>query len=501
MARRRTKRNSNLRDIIFGDESLFDVSQELAECIPKTTVDSKTQSESQNLREQKRIFTVSELTLMIRTALELNLPERLLVTGEISNLSQPSSGHIYFTLKDEYAQINCVVWRSISSKIKFSLENGIAVIAGGNIDIYAPRGQYQLYVDMLKPAGVGELELAFRQLKEKLEKQGLFDSSHKLPLPKYPFTIAIVTSLTGAAIRDIIRTLNLRWPIGRVLIYPVQVQGEQAKFEIAQAIKDVNLNADKLNIDLIILARGGGSLEDLWAFNEEIVARAIYESQLPIITGIGHEIDVTIADLVADLRSATPTAAAQLATPKLEDVLTQLNKYLMRMDNVVSQQIWTNKRHLRTLANRGIFRNPKMILAYYIQKLDETTQSLQKFIALSVTRARATLHSNELNLNKISPRILFTRSKYKLENLKDKLSSAMQSRYKTDTLNIEHLQKRLDNCDYRRVLKRGFAIVKKAENNKLITSVKQTKINERILTELSDGLITSKIIRKNDADK
>ncbi len=483
MARR--KRN-DLRKVIFGDEdSLFDLSDD---------------GSSKSMREpiqQERIFTVSELTALVRSVLQNHLPERILVSGEISNLSQPDSGHIYFTLKDEYAQINCVIWRSVASKIKFSLEDGLAVIAGGSVDIYAPRGQYQLYVDMLKPAGIGELELAFRQLKEKLEKQGLFDSARKKPIPQYPFTIAVITSATGAAIRDIVRTLNLRWPIGKVLIYPVQVQGENAKYEIAQAIKDLNIYADDLNIDLIILARGGGSLEDLWAFNEEIVARAIYESELPIITGVGHEIDITIADLVADLRAATPTAAAQLATPKLTDILAKLDKYFARINNVIAKKYSSEARHLLMLANRPMFRNPVMLLAGYVQRLDESAQNLQKIIAEKIAESRNTIHSKELKFNRVSPQILLMRSQHRLENLGKSLSSALDLLYKTNSTKIDHFQKRLDNCDYRRVLKRGFAIVRKADDGKLLTSVSQAQINEEIATELSDGFIKSRIEETN----
>ncbi len=493
MARKKTKRDNYLRELIFGNEnSLFDVSGDSRNPLEN----DRRQGDSKG----NRVFTVSELTSMIRTVLELNLPERILVRGEISNLSQPSSGHIYFTLKDEYSQINCVVWRSVNTKIKFSLEDGLAVIAGGRIDIYAPRGQYQLYVDLLKPAGLGELELAFRQLKEKLEKQGIFDPSHKIAPPKYPFTIAVITSPTGAAIRDIIRTLNLRWPIGRILIYPVQVQGEQAKYEISQAIKEINLYADELDIDVIILSRGGGSLEDLWAFNEEIVARSIYESHVPIITGIGHEIDVTIADLVADLRSATPTAAAQQATPKLEDIIQLLDKYYLRINNIIHKRLSSEKRHLQILTNRAMFRNAKMILAYYIQKLDETTQNMQRAITAKTTLTKNRLHRSELSLNKITPQVLLTRSSYKLENISSRLCAAMRTRYKTNTLKIEHLGKRLDNCDYRKVLKRGFAIVKNAENNKLITSVRQVKINGRIKTEFTDGVINSRVIENHEKD-
>ncbi len=524
MARKGTRRGNHLREIIFGNEkSLFELSNDsddlreddivrasadgvdnivddiadnnIGDNNPTANKFRKSSRQIDSEGKEERIFTVSELTGLIRLALDVNLPERLLVSGEISNLSQPNSGHIYFTLKDEHAQINCVIWRSVSSKIKFSIEDGLAVIAGGRIDVYAPRGQYQLYVDMLKPAGVGELELAFRQLKEKLERQGLFDISHKLSVPEYPFTIAVITSPTGAAIRDIIRTLNLRWPVGRVLIYPVQVQGEQAKNEISKAIEEINLYADELDIDVIILARGGGSLEDLWAFNEEIVARAIYKSRVPIITGIGHEIDITIADLVADLRSATPTAAAQQATPKLEDVLNRLDKYVIRMRNVIDGKLYAENRHLKTLANRAIFRNPKMILSYYIQKLDETSQYLRQAIISRLTRTKSELNREELRLSKVSPNVLLTRSSLRLRHSGEKLISAMHARYDKNVLNMAHLRKRLENCDYRRVLKRGFAIVRDAENNGLITSAKQAKIDSQIETELADGVIKSRVIK------
>ena len=288
---------------------------------------------------EQKIRTVSELTQDIKEVLE-SIFEEVLVEGEISNLRQPSSGHSYFSLKDESAQIKGVLFRSDGARLKFVLQDGMRVVCRGRVGVYERDGQYQLYVAHVEPKGKGALQMAFEQLKEKLAKEGLFDESRKRPLPFLPQTIGVITSPTGAVVRDILQVLQRRFSASHVVIYPVRVQGEEAASEIAKAIEDFNT---LLSVDVIILARGGGSLEDLWSFNEELVARAIYHSSTPIISAIGHETDYTIADFVADRRAPTPSAAAEIVMParlELEEKIRHLLLYLYRsLEDFIPQNV------------------------------------------------------------------------------------------------------------------------------------------------------------------
>lgn len=288
---------------------------------PSNTTPPRRKNDASNTKADDHL-TVSQVTTMVSHAIEAGLPAKLHVVGQISNITRSQRGHLYLTLKDDRASLDCVLWAGNANRIQFNVEDGLEVVASGNISVYPPRGSYQLVADKLTPYGVGAMELAFRQLKEKLEAQGLFDPQRKRSIPPYPLHIAVVTSPTGAAVQDILRTLDRRWPVGRILIVPTVVQGELAPGSIADALDRMNQYARTAGtIDVCILARGGGSLEDLWAFNTEPVALAIARSNVPIISGVGHEVDVTIADLIADLRAATPTGAAEMVAPDLADLV------------------------------------------------------------------------------------------------------------------------------------------------------------------------------------
>ena len=289
--------------------------------------DIKLNQEAFLKQKTEKLFTVSEITRKIRTSLEHDF-SNISIVGEISNIRRPSSGHVYLTLKDENAQIQAVVFRNTASKIKFELKDGMEIISYGSITVYEPRGQYQIIIDQIEPKGIGALQLAFQQLKEKLEKEGLFDVSRKKPIPFIPQKIGIVTSPTGAAIKDILNIIERRFANVEILLYPVKVQGDGAAEEIAEAIVELNKLPD---IDVIIAGRGGGSLEDLWAFNEEVVARSIYNSTIPVISAVGHEIDITIADLVADIRALTPSEAGELVVPQKDLLLNILEKCKSRL--------------------------------------------------------------------------------------------------------------------------------------------------------------------------
>ncbi len=275
-------------------------------------------------KSQLTIYTVSQVSSMVAAAIEERLPSRLIISGQISDFKVHSSGHCYFSLKDAGSVLSCVMWASKVKSLKFRPENGMAVLATGSVEVYIQGGRYQFYADKLDPAGVGALQLAFEQMKLKLQAEGLFAVEHKKPLPRYPMHVGVITSASGAAIEDIRNSIYKRWPCAELYLFDVPVQGEGAAAKIAAAIRKANQMRKKLRLDVLIVGRGGGSMEDLWAFNEEAVARAIYDSELPIISAVGHEVDFTIADFVADVRASTPTQAGVLAVPDINEVLAGL---------------------------------------------------------------------------------------------------------------------------------------------------------------------------------
>lgn len=353
----------------------------------------------QNLTEQIKIYTVSEINREIKTLLELNLPP-VWIEGEISNFTRPGSGHRYFTLKDENAQIRCVLWRDIGDFLQFDIEDGMKVVIYGNISVYEKQGQYQLYVEDIVPAGLGKLELAFRQLKEKLFKEGLFDEDHKKPLPEFPQKIGIVTSPAGAAVQDMINIIQRRMPVAEIILNPVKVQGDSAGWEIAQAIGDFN---QFKNVDVIIVGRGGGSFEDLWAFNEEIVARAIYASEIPIISAVGHEIDFTISDLVADLRAPTPSAAAELAVKDRREILSQIRHSTQNLIDDQLTLISDYKMRVKTALESYGMKKPWDNLAQKTQRIDELLKNMGWLMNQRVKAVQQNLVTPMGKLNALSP--------------------------------------------------------------------------------------------------
>lgn len=334
-----------------------------------------------DVMEQPHIYTVSELTRNIRIILEDSFPD-IWVEGELSNLRTPSSGHIYFTLKDEYAQLPCVLFRMNANTIKFELENGLKVVLSGRITVYERSGQYQLNVENIEPKGLGALQLAFEQLKIKLAREGLFDPAHKRPLPFLPQRVGIVTSPTGAAIRDIMHVLNRRFSNLNIIINPVRVQGDGASREIAKAIEEFNQFTPPC--DVLIVTRGGGSLEDLMPFNEEIVARAIYNSKIPVISAIGHEIDYTIADFVADVRAPTPSAAAETVVLKKEDLTKQLRISLERLHLAMRNELESLEDSVKSLASSYALRHPFNLIAQWQQRVDSLGGRLSALSPLSI---------------------------------------------------------------------------------------------------------------------
>ncbi len=325
----------------------------------------------------RQVYTVSRLTREIKELLEMSFP-RLWVEGEISNFKRHSSGHLYFTLKDDKAQINCAMWRFRANGLIFQPQDGMQVLVEGEVQVYEKGGYYQLVVHQMQPAGIGALQMAFEQLKQKLHAEGLFDEKYKQPIPQFPERVGVVTSPTGAAIRDIISVITRRFPGVQIILYPVRVQGEGAAEEIARAIRDFNEFGD---IDVLIVGRGGGSLEDLWAFNEEIVARAIFESRIPVISAVGHEIDFSIADFVADRRAPTPSAAAEMAVRDRLELLGMVKYFEEKLYTAMVKTIQRYQEQITNLQRSYAFRKPEDIIYQKMQRVDE----LQKNITTAMT--------------------------------------------------------------------------------------------------------------------
>ena len=351
------------------------------------------------------ILSVTELTKSIKLLLEDNFP-RVWVEGEISNYIHHSSGHRYFTLKDEGAQIKCVIWRSSGKNLSFEPDNGMKVKASGQVTVYEKSGQYQLIVSSVQPAGIGELEIAFQKLKAQLDKEGLFDQSHKKPIPQYPDRVGVITSPTGAAIRDIINVMTRRAPWVEIIVRPVPVQGEGASQEIARAIGEFN---EYKNVDLIITGRGGGSLEDLWPFNEEPTARAIFASQIPVISAVGHQIDFSISDFVADLRAPTPSAAAELAVPDGAELIDYFKESYRRLCQAQLEHITEQKDELIGITRRYGLRKPLEIVNKRMQRLDEFDMTFQRTSMYMVERFKNKLDMVKAKLEAASPTAIMQR--------------------------------------------------------------------------------------------
>ncbi len=352
-----------------------------------------------------KILSVTELTKTVKLLLEDNFP-RVWVEGEISNYINHSSGHRYFTLKDERAQIKCVIWRSTGKSLLFEPENGMKVKALGQVTVYEKSGQYQLVISRMQPSGIGELELAFQQLKAKLDEEGLFDPSFKKPLPEYPERIGLVTSPTGAAVRDIINVMTRRAPWVEIVLRPALVQGDGAAEDIAQAIKEFNEFGD---VDLLIIGRGGGSLEDLWPFNEEITARAVFESKLPIISAVGHQIDFSISDFVADMRAPTPSAAAELAVPDGAELKGYFKEGYRRLCQTQLEHISDYKDDLISLTRRYGLRKPLEIINTRLQRLDELDLSFKRTSVYMTERFKNKLEMIKAKLQAASPKSIMNR--------------------------------------------------------------------------------------------
>ncbi len=354
---------------------------------------------------EDKVYAITEITREIKESLEDNF-SGLWVEGEISNFTRARSGHLYYSLKDAKASLRCVMWRNTAARLKFEPEDGMKVRAFGDITVYEPQGAYQLRTQQLLPLGIGELEIAFQQLKEKLYAEGLFDPEHKQELPEIPQTVAVITSPTGAAVRDIIVRLRRRWPPVRIVVLPTLVQGSTAGEQIAQAIDDCNQWGEA---DVIIVGRGGGSLEDLWAFNEEVVARAIFASRIPIVSAVGHEVDFTISDFVADVRAPTPTAAAEIIVPDAEEYRRRLANMVQSLVFRVRSQAQRYREIIVGFGSRYGIRRVRDLIYQHGQLLDDLTQNLSTAAQLVLERRRNTLNQLHRTLMAVSPQAVLNR--------------------------------------------------------------------------------------------
>ena len=416
---------------------------------------------------QDKYISVTALTRYIKFKIDNDVHlQEVYLKGEISNFKAHTRGHFYFTIKDETSRINAIMFSYNASKIKFTPEDGMKVLVKGKISVFETTGNYQIYVEEMQEDGVGNLYVAFEQLKKKLGDEGLFDAKYKKPIPKIPMRVGIVTAPTGAAVKDILSTIKRRFPICKTILFPCLVQGELAKDDI---VKKLDI-ADNYDLDVIILGRGGGSIEDLWPFNEEVVARKVFNCKTPIISGVGHQIDFTICDFVADVRAETPTGAAERAVPMLSDLLLEIDSYKTRYTNAVRRILDNNKLRLKKLKESYVLKNPLSMYEIKEQKLDNIIDKLNTCMNAVIYTAKSKLEIIENSIIFKDPSIL----------------------YKDKQKKTNHLIEKLELLNPLNALKRGYSITKK--DNKCITSIKDVKENDDISVMIKDGEIKAKVM-------
>lgn len=418
-----------------------------------------------------KYVTISDLNRYIKAKFDMDTHlNHVYLKGEISNFKHHTRGHFYFTLKDENSRIAAVMFASSAKSVAFEPEDGMKVLVSGRIALYEATGSYQIYVDSMELDGIGNLYLEFERLKKELAKEGLFDREHKRAIPKFPKKIGIITAPTGAAIRDILSTIKRRYPICETILFPALVQGTGAKESI---VKQLN-KAQEYDLDVIICGRGGGSIEDLWAFNEEIVARAIYNSKIPVISAVGHEIDFTIADYVADLRAPTPTGAAEMAVPNLIDLKSLIDQYKIRGNEAVTNIIKKNRIKLESLQNSFVLKNPLSLYEIKEQKLDSYIDYLNQYMTNKLNHAKLMYEKVINNKILISPQSMFDKKRHQ----------------------YELLLKTVEVLNPMKLLSSGYSIVK--SNGKVIKNSHDVNLEDVVDIELSEGKLKCSVIGKED---
>jgi exodeoxyribonuclease VII large subunit len=446
-----------------------------------------------NLRPERRVFSVSELTGSIRDLFSRHFTD-ILVEGEISNCHAAQSGHIYCTLKDDRSQIKCVCFRNQLRLMKFRPEDGLQVTIRGSISVYETRGEYQIYVEHIEPVGLGGLQLAFDQLKKRLDAEGLFATERKKPLPLLPRCIGLITSPTGAAVRDVVRILRRRFHNVQLTLYPVRVQGDSAAAEIVRALQFFNR---RQTVDVLIVARGGGSLEDLWAFNEEIVARAISDSVIPVISGVGHETDFTITDFVADVRASTPSAAAELVVQTRREFDKHIADLRAALTDQIRYRILVQSRRVHELAGRRGFRRPLDLLRQQRQRADEFTSRLAYTLRANVERARKRFTAAHLRIASFDFRMKIATLRLRLEKRGSELGARADRLLRVKREGLERLRLQLEERSPLRVLERGYAIATDASGG-ILRDATQIGVGDTVGIRLHIGRLTAEVKGKGD---
>lgn len=433
-------------------------------------------------------LSVKALTKYIKKKFDADPHMRdVYVKGELSNVKIHTSGHIYFTLKDNSARLPAVMFAANARSVKFKPESGMTVLIRGDVTVYEASGQYQLYAQSMQSDGIGDYYLAFEQLKEKLAKEGLFNAAHKKSFPRFPKKIAVITAQTGAAVRDIIITLNRRYPLAKIVLYPTLVQGKGAEQSIVQSIQAAN----KSDYDVMIVGRGGGSIEDLWAFNEESVARAIFDSRIPVISAIGHETDTTIADFVSDLRAATPTAAAELAVPSKTELLERVLSYRSGMYRTIANTISKDKAALNRLTSSFPLAYPDRLYRPFIERIERATESLQRETIQQLKRSK----ERQLNLNnQLQSRMPLKRikqSEVDVDNLSRRLHHGMDRSLRNSSQQLAGAMRTLDALSPLKIMDRGYSIPYK--EGEVIKSVDQVERGDHITISMTDGTVNATV--------
>ncbi len=437
------------------------------------------------MAEQARIYSIKEINRYIRMKLESDkLLGDVWLRGEISNFTHHSSGHMYFTLKDSDSRLKCIMFASHNQKLPFIPKEGAKVMARGNISVYERDGNYQFYVTAMQPDGIGSLYLAFEQLKQKLDGEGLFDPARKRPIPRFPQAIGVVTSPTGAAVRDVLITLQRRLPQVPVQIVPVLVQGQGAAPSIAKAIELLNRMRE---VDVIIVGRGGGSLEELWAFNEESVARSIAASAIPVISAVGHETDYTIADFVADLRAATPTAAAELAVPHLAELEQTLATHRRRLRQALSAQVEARRSRLERVRRSPFFVQPRRYLLEQAQRLDRLTERLSTRVHRQTERSGERLLRLSSRLASAHPGSKAAYASARRKTASKRLEQAMLALAKDRRSMLASAVRQLDALSPLKVMARGYSIVYDEQEKRLVKSIRDVQPGDLVKVRVADG--------------
>ncbi|MEC4890728.1 MAG: exodeoxyribonuclease VII large subunit [Nitrospira sp.] len=443
----------------------------------------------------RQILTVSELTGLVRAAIETNFSE-IWLEGEISNLRAPASGHLYLTLKDESSQIRAVLFKGVAGRLRFALEDGLQVVARGRVTVYEPRGEYQIILDSVEPKGRGALQVAFEQLKARLEAEGLFEADRKRPLPEWPRAVGVVTSLSGAALRDVLTVLHRRCPTLRIIIVPVQVQGEGSAEQIAAAI---TMLGDSGLVDVMIVGRGGGSLEDLWSFNEEMVVRAIVASRVPVVSAVGHETDVTLADFAADLRAPTPSAAAEAVAPVLAQIVSRLAELTARLQQSVTRRTEEERQRLRLATHQ--MAAVRYRIQEEMQRVDAALFGMTAAVRLAVQAGQDRLQLAERSLLAGSPETIVRHGLAVVPQLLTRLHRGMRGEMAARMQRVHACLGNLHTLSPLATLGRGYSILRHVPSGSVVRRVEDVTVGEDLQAQFVDGqaLCTVKAVQPDHA--